>query len=211
MIDTVLIDTVLFDVGGVLTVDPWQALWLTGGDGLADRLGLDHERVDAIGERLWPDYSLRVRDEADYWRDFGRALGREIPAEVVAAAEHSTLRSDPAAGRAVGLLAGHGVTVGFISDNTSFWFPKQMRLIGEVAEIRPDHVFLSYLLGVSKQTPGTGLFELAARTLDPSRTLVVDDRAHNIGRAASAGFRTRFHALGGDIGLLDAVRESAGI
>ncbi|WP_066375155.1 hypothetical protein [Herbidospora mongoliensis] len=208
MIDTAQFDTVLFDVGGVLTVDPWQALWLTPGDGIADRLGLDHDQVDRVGEDLWPQYSLRAREEADYWRDFGAALGRDIPADVVTAAEGSTLRTDPAASRVVSLLVSRQISVGFISDNTSFWFPKQMSLLGEVVRTWPTHRYLSYLLGVSKQSTGTGLYEIAARSLDPSRTLVVDDRAHNIDRAASAGFQTRFYTLGGDSRLLDAIAES---
>ncbi|WP_061289330.1 hypothetical protein [Herbidospora cretacea] len=203
-----MIDTVLFDVGGVLTVDPWQALLLTPGDGIADRLGLDRDRVEAIGEELWPEYSLREREEADYWRDFGAALGCDIPAGLVATAERSTLRTDPAASRAVSLLVSRRISVGFISDNTSFWFPCQMRLLGEFVQNSASHHYLSYLLGVSKQTSGTGLYEIAAQSLDPSRTLVVDDRAHNIDRAASAGFPTRFHALGGDPGLFDAIAES---
>ncbi len=83
--------TVLLDLGGVLTADPWQAILLTPRLGIADRLGLDRAAVNMAGEVLWARYSLVPDEEQQYWSDFRREVGREVPAEVVRKAEFETV------------------------------------------------------------------------------------------------------------------------
>jgi FMN phosphatase YigB (HAD superfamily) len=196
---------VLFDIGGVLTVDPWQALLLTPGRGVADRLRLDREAVERVGDLLWPRYSLEPTAEAEYWDDVQRALGVEIGADVVRAAEADTLIADPSAGAALKSLDKREIRWTFISDNTSFWYSKQLGLLGGQPPSWP--AYLSFERGVSKTSQAVGLFELAASELDPEMTTVVDDRAHNLARAVSCGFRAVSYSMGGVRSLLDVLED----
>jgi FMN phosphatase YigB (HAD superfamily) len=182
------VGTVLFDIGGVLTNDPWQSLLLTPERGLAARLGLDPDDVSQAAEKLWPKYSLAPGSEHDYWHELGALLSVGVPAEMVRQAERDCLVVDEAWASVLARLGQRRTAWGFISDNTSFWYAKQIGLLGG-ARPAPEREFVSFSRGLSKSTPGHGLFEVAARTLDPGETVVVDDRRHNLERAEAVGYR----------------------
>ncbi|HEV2376348.1 MAG TPA: hypothetical protein VGS19_29780 [Streptosporangiaceae bacterium] len=202
------IRTVLFDLGGVLTCDPWQAILLTPRLGVADRLGLDHASVEIVGEQLWAHYSLVPDEEQQYWSDFRRETGREVPAGLVREAELETLHANPAARQAVQLVGQGGARWGFISDNTAFWFRKQMNLLG-LGGRRAELDFLSFNEGASKAGTSPSLFEIAAARVTPGRTLVIDDQPLNVTRAHGLGFQAAVYSMAGNsgTGLLECVRQ----
>ncbi|MFB9590390.1 hypothetical protein [Streptomyces racemochromogenes] len=179
---------VLFDLGNVLFCDPWETLLLTPGAGLADRMGLDHALVAAAARRLWDRYSLVEADEHAYWGELGRALDVVIDPARVAQAEAELLRPGPHARPMLASAAAGSRAVGIVSNNTSFWYAKQARVLGLDRYVDPSLVFLSCRLGVSKGTAGRGLLELAAERADPARSLVVEDRRTHVERAAAVGF-----------------------
>lgn len=200
--------TVLLDLGGVLTGDPWQAILLTPRLGIADRLGLDHAAVEIAGEVLWARYCLAPGEEQQYWSDFRREVGREVPAEVVGEAERETLLANPIAGRVIELVEQSGTSWGFISDNTAFWFRKQMQLLG--IEGHPAELdFLSFKAGVAKTDAAPGLFEIAAGRVTPRQTLVIDDQQRNVTRAHDLGFKAALYSMAGNPGsdLFECVRR----
>lgn len=194
------VDTILFDLGGVLFPDPWETVVLTPGTGIADRLGLDRARAQAAGPALWPHFSRTIDTEAAWWTAFGEQVGRPIPPETVAAVSHDLIAPFPAGLRLVAEARTSGRRIGVITDNTAFWYPIQARAIAIADWADPGLCYASHERGVGKKD---GLFEIAAIETDPARTLVVDDRDHNIARAMSCGFRTFVFrgATAGDAGL----------
>jgi len=57
-------------------------------------VGLDRGGVDEFGESLWSLYSLVPSAEDDYYlKDFERAVGREIPRELVQEVERVRMRN----------------------------------------------------------------------------------------------------------------------
>lgn len=201
-----VVDTVLLDIGGVLTGDPWQELILSPGLGLADRLAIDRDKADAAGKTLWDSYSLSATREADYWLDFSLLVGTDIPESLIVQVESETLHASGSAKRTLAYLNECHVAWGFITDNTSFWFPKQLELLG-LKDRSSDNDFTSFQRGVAKSTTGQGLYEVAALELDPRQTLVVDDRMHNIERAAGAGFFTLFYRMSGNADLSEDLMQ----
>jgi beta-phosphoglucomutase-like phosphatase (HAD superfamily) len=202
------IRTVLFDLGGVLTGDPWQAILLTPRLGIADRLGLDHAAVEMAGELLWARYCLVPDEEQQYWSDFRNQVGREVPAELVCEVERETLHANPFARQVVQLVERSGISWGFISDNTAFWFRKQMRLIG--IEGHPAELdFVSFNDGASKTSTTPGLFEIAAGRVIPRQTLVIDDQQRNVSCAHHLGFRAALYSMARspDSDLIECVRQ----
>ncbi|WP_416973152.1 HAD family hydrolase [Streptomyces sp. 4F14] len=201
--------TVLFDLGDVLFCDPWETLLLTERTGLADRLGLDRTQVAEAGRKLWHRFSLSETSEQDYWKALSRRLGQPVSPFLIRELEERLLTANPAAEALLSAAATH--RIGIVSNNTTFWYAKQAGRLRLDKWIDPALVFLSCREGVSKGTPGQGLFERAAQHLDPAATLVVEDRPRNLSRARAAGFRTlaySFSATSGALpdGLLDSIR-----
>jgi hypothetical protein len=179
-------EVVLLDIGGVLTPDPWQSLLLTPGDGLADRLGIDRSSVEEAASGLWAQFSLDERAEQDWWEALGRMVGTTIPQGLVEEVEARVLRSFGGADELIREAQRIG-EVGLISDNTSFWYPKQAKPLGLKQRTRPSLRFLSFEWNLVKSSAPVGLFEVAAQYLAGRRTVVVDDRETNCDRARSAG------------------------
>jgi FMN phosphatase YigB (HAD superfamily) len=180
-------DVLLLDLGGVLTPDPWQTILLTPGKGVSDRLGIPRQEAAEAAEQLWPDFSLRERVEQDWWRSLADLLGVQAPASLVREVERELLVPLPGAVQAVRTLA-RTWAIGIISDNTSFWFEKQRRML-PFEDVESGLEFLSFREGIAKSTAPTSLFDLAAASLAGSGALVIDDRPGHCERARAAGLR----------------------
>lgn len=179
---------VLFDLGGVLVNDPWQSILLTPHRGLVDRLGLSRHLVSTVAARIYEDFVLRESDEDQYRKRLELELGLDIPSGLVAEVTREVLRANHDARPVLDMLRASGIHIGVVSDTTSFWYPKEARLLELESYADARLLFLSFVFGVDKKQETGGLFECAATVLDPSTTLVVDDRAVNLDRARSVGF-----------------------
>jgi FMN phosphatase YigB (HAD superfamily) len=205
---------VLFDLGGVLTPDPWQTILLTAGRGLVDSLGLDRSLVEQAGDALWPKYSRAPHSEDEYWTEFAAAIGTDIPRQAVEEIKDALIVGNPTFRSALADLETAGVRWGVISDNTQFWYAGQLRRLGIQGRVTEDLEFLSFRHGLSKTGTEPSLFDLAAAVLDPSLTLVVDDREKNIDAATATGFVAEHYAMRDDEDgsmLLDLLRRRVGI
>jgi FMN phosphatase YigB (HAD superfamily) len=181
-------NTILFDMGGVLICDTWEAFLLTPHTGLADQLQLDRNTTSRVGHTLWEHYSTRQTREEDYWSDLGKALSINIPLSIVDYLESELLEANPKARESILEAKEAGFRIGIISNNTSFWFSKQVKLANIKDLIDPDLMFLSHNYGVQKKTPNRGLFHIAANIVDSNQTYVVDDNQNNIRIAQGLGF-----------------------
>lgn len=188
---------ILFDVGNVLFCDPWETLLLTPGSGLADRRGIDRHIVAKAGRRLWSEFSTAESSEDQYWRDLERELGIRISAEEVRELEKDLLFANPDAALMLGMAKDSGLPLGIASNNTSFWFAKQWKALELERYIEAGLVFVSHRLGVEKNSPGKGLFEIAAEAVPAGESLVIDDQRGNLHRAEQAGFRVEQYSLEG--------------
>jgi FMN phosphatase YigB (HAD superfamily) len=115
---------------------------------------------------------------------------------------------NPAASATLETLRKLRIRLGVVSDNTAFWYRKQAELIGLERHVDPDLVFLSYRFGVQKDLGGgASLFEVALRRIDPTVTLVIDDRAHNVRRAHEYGFQVMRYSMEEEDSLLARMAE----
>jgi len=139
-----------------------------------------------VGQDLWETYARAAADEDAYWLDLSQRLEVTIPAALVRETELALLQALPGAIAALDALDRAGTPWGLITNNTSFWYPKQVALLG-LGPGGPRWEFVSSAAHVTKSDP-VGLFEVAASTLDAADFLVVDDREPNVERALRAGF-----------------------
>ncbi|MGP0100269.1 MAG: hypothetical protein ACLPUT_01420 [Solirubrobacteraceae bacterium] len=187
-------DVVLLDIGGVLADDVWETMLLHPRDGIASRYGLDPAAVSEVGRELWEWASRRELEESRYWAALEETLSIEISGDARAGLE-SLIRGNPDAPRLAAGLVAAGARVGVLSNNTSFWWPKQLLLAGTPELGAAGLRFLSCERGVSKGDD-PGLIELAAAQLNPSRPVLVDDRADHLMRAQAIGFGTVRYRFG---------------
>jgi FMN phosphatase YigB (HAD superfamily) len=193
------VKNVLFDVGNVIASDYWEALWLTRDIGLADQLNISQDVAYSVGVKLWDAYSRSVTRETDYWADFSHAIGKDLPSSLVSDVERAVIKPNPFALCAVRDLIRHGIKVGLISNNTSFWLPKQLS-IASIGQYVSDLRFISYELGVVKCVDVPDLFAVAARHVDASATIIFDDRPANVEIAEKVGFRARRYGRSQSLG-----------
>ena len=187
------INTVLFDAGGVLTPDPMETILFTPEIGLVDKLKLDEKLVRSKMMLSYDKFSTIPRSlEKDFWKDLGNNISTEIPIALVKKIEKELILPNPQAKEAITLIKDKGLKVGIISNNSSFWYDKQVILLELQKYSDPSLIFLSHQYGAVK---ARGLLKYAAEKLNPKQTLIIDDRPHNIKIAKELGFNTALYSM----------------
>ena len=190
------IDTVLFDIGGVLFPDTLQSMFYTPKVGLVDRLGLDWKEVFPKMVDAYLEFShTRDAREEEYWESVSKRLGVTIPLKLVHEVGREVLKPNPQAADAFSMLKQRELRIGIISNNTDFWYRDAAKALNLESAVEPELVFLSHQYGVSKPA---GLFERVLEHVEPKTTLFIDDRADNIYVASYLGFRATEYSMNED-------------
>jgi FMN phosphatase YigB (HAD superfamily) len=190
------ITTVLFDIGGVLYTDPWETLLLSPHGGIAKLFHLDPKLMEEVGQQLWWEFSLSESRESDYWRQLARRFGISLPDDFTDRLQGELLCVNPAANQILSAVVAKGLSVGIISDNTSFWYERQNDALELSRFVSPELQYLSFRVGLSKLSADKDLFDFAAQFVVPHSTLVVDDRSENLMKARSKGFEILPYQVG---------------
>lgn len=176
---------VVFDFGGVLAEEGFRA----GLQAIALKNGLDPVEFYSFGESLVysTGYVTGRADESEFWRALREKSGisagdRELREEIL---RRFVLR--PKMISCARELRRKGVVVAILSDQTNW--------LMEVDGRTPfsgnfDHVFNSYVLGISKREGGIFLRVCTAMKVNQAETLFVDDNEGNVRRAAAEGLKT---------------------
>jgi FMN phosphatase YigB (HAD superfamily) len=191
-----MIEAVIFDIGGVLAYDVWEHLLLDETGSIASLWKLDRHQVERVSRALWAEFSIRPATEnygwreleKEYWREFVDRLRLEAPIEELINLSDSFIR--PVDGM-VDLLGELKETfeLGICSDNTEFWFERQMSKLALHRFFNPRNILLSCRTGVSKSSPGFEMFRAVtdALAVDKNNCIFVDDRAGSILQATKFG------------------------
>ena len=195
---------VLIDLGGVLTGDPWETILLTPELGIADRLGLNHDVVTSAGGKLWELYCRSFMKEEQYWDQMSELLNVKLAPAFIEEVEKTTLVPTHGALAFLAHLKETKRPWGLITNNTAFWYPKQLAILG-LTDCKLQWEFTSHGDGVVKNDADRGLFEIAAEATVPSETLVIDDRLGNVVRAQRVGFQAVQYETNYPISLINLV------
>lgn len=183
---------ILVDIGGVLVPDTWEHMVDDPAKELQRALGVPRHQLAAVAERIWPFFATA---RAATTREWFIALCDELGAHTceeypdIAAIQRRVAKPFPSSDGLLASLISRGLSVGIISDNTRFWYEYQEQELG-LGDLDLHPFLLSFELGIRKKDHPTGLYDLAKELVDPTITLVVDDRLPNLERAAQLGFRT---------------------
>jgi FMN phosphatase YigB (HAD superfamily) len=199
------ITAVLFDLGGVLVNDVYENVLFDHHYGLAPRGWLARRQWKAAALPLWNEAAIQPHaTEAAFWQGFAGRVGTPLDPAKIRDSTRRAIQVNREAPWLLPVLAASGLSIGIASDNTAFWYPQQMAALGIAECVDPDLVFLSFQRGVHKQA---GLYDVAARHTDASRTLVFEDRPRHRAAARRAGFRVVDYQIDTGKSLAAALRH----
>ena len=181
---------ILFDIGGVLTPDPWETIICTPKRGLAARIGVPAERLSPHATAMWAKYAPQQTEERAYWEELAKLSGVAIPADLATSVQDELIVANAGARDVLRKARELGIRIGIVSDNTTFWYRRQASLLGIEDLVDASLVFLSFEQGLRKSTKHGGLYSQVARSVDAPNALVVDDRLENLTIARELGFQT---------------------
>lgn len=192
-----MIRAVIFDIGGVLARDVWENLLLDRPAGVAALYGLDRAQVYRVGRELWDIFAHRPsvtgsgwRElEYEYWKLFTSRLHVSAPIEALIELTESYIVPVEGMYQLLERLEHRGIELAILSDNTEFWYERQMDQLRLRGFFEPQKVILSCRVGVSKSGSTLDMFRQAILALDADEdeSIFVDDRLENIERGLELG------------------------
>lgn len=178
------VDVVLLDVGGVLADDVWERMLLDPDQGLAVRWDMDPGRVRDAGAALWGRFSRGAAHEDAWWA----ALEEQLAAPIALPLRdelRAMVRGNDDARPVLTALRERSLPYVLVSNNTTFWWPRQLQAAGITDLLPATPRFLSCTAGVTKDDR-PGLLEHAVAAV-AAPALLVDDRVVNLERGAELG------------------------
>jgi FMN phosphatase YigB (HAD superfamily) len=192
-----VIKAIIFDIGGVLAEDVWEHLLLDDKVGVADCYHLDKQRARKIGEHLWNVFAFRSVSNRENWesleKEYWTAFIEE--SEISACVNDLVQMTDAFIKPVIGMLEllerlqSERFDLAICSNNTEFWFNRQMEKLGLHKFFCPEKIILSCRTGALKSSRRYEMFQAVIDKLrvDKKECLFVDDRDENIQRAVEFG------------------------
>lgn len=199
------IKSVIFDHNGVFVEDVWEHLYLDENESLMKRLELPKDELKSFGDSLTKEFSLiRATNqvtwqdlEQQYWGRFishfqGR-IDESITTSDLIDYSQGFIRATKHAGMIPLLqeLRNEGIHLGLCTNNTEFWFQRQMQALDLTPFFSPESIVLSCHTGEFKSNPSGKMFGLALQAVESTgaETVYVDDRTSNLSKAEKAGIK----------------------
>ena len=186
-----MIKAVVFDMGGVLVWDLWEHLFL-GRDGLAERYGLDKDYAKRIAEELWQEFAYRPTDEVSwqqleqqYWNQVKELLHLPSGSDELIELSQGFVRPVDGMQNLLKQLQSSGIELAICSNNTEFWFQRQIRVLELDQFFPPEKIVLSCRIGAAKKSDDLEMFRAVSKVIscDVRECVLVDDRSENIDQA----------------------------
>jgi len=189
-----MINSLIFDIGGVLAYDVWEHLLLDKGEGIVSIYKLDRQRVINAGDLLWKKFAhISSSDwkqlEIEYWTEFNNLLGIEIPIDEITQITDKFIKPMSGMTKLLELLVAQNINLAICSNNTEFWFARQSQKLGLEKFVPPERIILSCRIGVSKSSSRFEMFDKAVHSLgvDKSECVFIDDRNESISYSVKYG------------------------
>lgn len=199
------IQTILFDVGGVLSHDGHETYLSHEKYGLARKLGIPNDEIFSRTVQVFRKYAVLPKaSEAEFWKEIGDALGTRFSVVDIDTVKQQIQDVNKDTEATFELLHSRDIKIGIISNSTPFFYPTIASKLQFNKHVQPDLLFLSHVCGHLKSN---GLFELAAASLNPAHTFILDDRPKNVVDARKLGFRSVQYSIESGMSLLELADE----
>jgi HAD superfamily hydrolase (TIGR01509 family) len=196
-----MIKGLIFDIGGVLTNDPWEAMFYKNSGNIAKEYRIDPGEVEACIRPIIEEFfflpPLDGPEHADeleqgFWNKAITAL--HLTASDPDKFIHQTdAFIQPIAGMAdlVREIREKGIPIVLCSSTSEFLYKRQMRALGLTEFLPQEKEILSCRFHTSKKNPEGIMFMAAASALnlEPETCLLIDDRIENFPPAHDVGVK----------------------
>lgn len=191
----------IFDIGGVLTNDPWEAMVYSDPGSIARQRGIDpgkaNELIRPLIKVFFYSPPLQGGGEAGvleyiFWQQAIRLLALDDKPNDLIGQTHQFVRPVPGMAELVLEIREKGIPLVLCSNTSEFFYKRQMEALGLRGLFSPHEEILSCRCRTSKTDPQGTMFKAAVSALGlaPEECLLVDDReenfppAHRVGVAA---------------------------
>ena len=191
--------SVVFDIGGVIYEDIWETVFLKPGTGISEIFNIDSKFVTEVCIDLWKKYAVLSTNcyswkklEREYWAEAIDRLG--LSWSINKCIKNSTQFIEPIIGmnEIINLLADKNVCLGVCSNQTAFWFERQLSISQGLKKIDRRNMILSFEHGITKEANKNKLFELLVSRIQvsPDEILYIEDRPEHHLAAIEYGFQS---------------------
>lgn len=195
----------LFDIGGVLTPDPYETILLHEEHGLGHDLNLTKEELSKKLSVVWEKYATTDNtSETEFWDEVNQTIGTKLREEDIVAVRRKVIIPNSETNTVFSFLTDKGIRLGIISNNTSFFYELQASMLPIKKYIDANLIFLSQEEHCRKSD---GLFEVSLKKLEPSSTIVIDDRQGNVEYALKLGFGAERYSMESGSSLKELVKK----
>lgn len=180
-----------------MTYDVWEHLLLDKKKGISAIYNLDQERVRTAGIDLWKHYSHKTHFlkngweelEKQYWTMFNEILGLSISIDNYIRLTDDFIKPVEGMLELLEELRRKGVILSICSNNTEFWFERQMKKLKLSRFMNTNNVVISSRVGVSKSSISLEMFRESIRILGVRREycVFIDDKERNVEQALKYG------------------------
>jgi putative hydrolase of the HAD superfamily len=178
------VDTVIFDLGGVLIEFDFDRAFLRAGALVGLPPGEVRRRI--LGCAAFQEYECGRIGSREFHASIEQALAHALPYETFQELWNHIFIGEiaPTAGL-VSVLRAAGLKVGVLSNTNAIHFEFLLKTLPALREL--EHVYASHLMGCRKPEPAAYRHVLEKMSAAPRRAVFVDDLAENILGAREAG------------------------
>jgi len=189
---------VVFDIGGVVFEDIWEGIFFQKSTGILDLFDLNAQQLNKVCRNCWERYSVMSPGnnsweslEANYWEDILSVI--QIPWSVDECIEYSQKFIIKIRGvdDLINSLLKNGTQLGICSNQTAFWFERQLALSKSLKLIDRKNMALSFERGATKGQKENLLFKVVLSSLSckPDEIIYIEDRVKHQQAARDFGFK----------------------
>lgn len=191
--------SVVFDIGGVIYEDIWETVFLKPGTGISEIFNIDPKLVSEVCNDLWKKHAVLSTNhcswkklEREYWAEAIDRLG--FSWSINKCIKNSIQFIEPITGmnEVINLLADKKVGLGVCSNQTAFWFERQLSISQGLKKIDRRNMILSFEQGITKEANNNRLFEILVSRIkvSPDQILYIEDRPVHHLAAIEYGFQS---------------------
>ncbi len=189
---------VVFDIGGVVFEDIWEGIFFQKSTGILDLFDLNAQQLNRVCRNCWDRFAVMSLGsdpwemlEVKYWKDILRDI--QIPWSVEECIEYSQRFIIPIPGvdDLINLLVKNRTQLGICSNQTAFWFERQLAVSKTLRFIDRKNMALSFEQGATKGQKNNLLFKVVLDSFNcqPAEIIYIEDRIKHQQDSSDFGFK----------------------
>ncbi|MBN1646321.1 HAD family phosphatase [Candidatus Woesearchaeota archaeon] len=184
-----MIDTIIFDLGGVLTSDSpiTYSNKLCDYSKVLELAKVSKADASRIWNRHWKDMKLGKKDMQDFWKDFSKTMDKSVSLHEVIELYNSSVKVDE---EMLYYVKGLKNKFRLLALTNECKTGIELRIQKFGLDMLFEKIYCSARIGMVKPDPSLFKHVLSDSRLDASRCIFIDDKTDNVKAAEKMGIRS---------------------